>query len=322
VDLKPSESGLVNLAQGKTATASYTTTTPASQATSPANAVDGFTISGIPVTSGSYVGTDPIWGDNGSPNAQDWLQVDLGKPTRFDQVKLYFFSNKAWGASGSTYKEPASYSIQYFDGTNWVDVPSQAKSPAVPGPNYNVVTFPAVTAQLMRVMVTKQTTPARAVGIKEMQVFDSGSQVQSPPQPVGGTVPATLSLTLGNPASFGPFIPGVAQDYSASTTANVISTAGDAALSVTDPSTTAPGHLVNGSFSLPQPLQVRARNATYPDAAFAPLDGSPLGLLSYPAPISNDMVTVDFKQSIGANDALRTGSYSKTLTYTLSTTNP
>ena len=45
---------------------------------------------------------------------------------------------------------------------------------------------------------------------------------------VGGTVPATLSLTLGAPASFGAFTPGVAQVYSASTSANVISTAGNA----------------------------------------------------------------------------------------------
>ena len=46
-----------NLALGKTATASFSTSSPASQATSPANAVDGYTISGSPVTSGAYVGT-------------------------------------------------------------------------------------------------------------------------------------------------------------------------------------------------------------------------------------------------------------------------
>ena len=34
---------------------------------------------------------------------------------------------------------------------------------------------------------------------------------------VGGTVPATLSLTLGTPASFGPFLPGVGKDYAAPT---------------------------------------------------------------------------------------------------------
>ena len=47
-------------------------------------------------------------------------------------------------------------------------------------------------------------------------------------------MPATLSLTLGAPASFGAFTPGVAKDYTASTTANVISTAGDAALTVVE----------------------------------------------------------------------------------------
>ena len=33
-------------------------------------------------------------------------------------------------------------------------------------------------------------------------------------------------------------------------------------------------------------------------------------------------MTIDFKQHIGATDALRTGAYSKTLTFTLSTTQP
>ena len=51
---------------------------------------------------------------------------------------------------------------------------------------------------------------------------------------------------MGAPATFGAFTPGVAQDYTASTTANVISTAGDATLSVADPSRTNTGHLVNG----------------------------------------------------------------------------
>ena len=72
-------------------------------------------------------------------------------------------------------------------------------------------------------------------------------------------MPATLALTLGRPATFGAFTPGVARDYTASTTANVVSTAGDATLSVADPSSNATGHLVNGAFSLPQALQARRR---------------------------------------------------------------
>ena len=122
--------------------------------------------------------------------------------------------------------------------------------------------------------------------------------------PIGGTVPATLTLTLGAPATFGAFTPGVARTYTASTTANVISTAGDAALTVTDPSATHTGHLVNGAFALPQPL------------------GGLGTVKTYSGPASNDSVTVQFSQAIGASDALRTGTYSKTLTFTLSTTNP
>ncbi len=77
----------------------------------------------------------------------------------------------------------------------------------------------------------------------------------------GASVPATLSLVLGTAASFGPFTPGVAKDYMASTTANVISTAGDATLSVADPSSTATGHLVNGTFSLPAAVQASGGGA-------------------------------------------------------------
>ncbi len=126
---------------------------------------------------------------------------------------------------------------------------------------------------------------------------------------VGGTVPATLALTLGTPASFGPFQPGVAKDYIASTTATVISTAGDAVLSAADPSSTSTGRLVNGTFALASPLQV----------AGLPL---PATVKTYAAPVSNDIATIDFKQPIAANEPLRTGTYAKTLTFTLSTTTP
>jgi hypothetical protein len=116
---------------------------------------------------------------------------------------------------------------------------------------------------------------------------------------VGGSVGPTLALSLGAPATFGAFTPGFAKDYTASTTATVISTAGDATLSVSDP-----GHLTNGAFSLPSPLQVTITPSTWS------------------APVSNATVAIGFAQHIDANDALRTGSYSKTLTFTLSTTTP
>jgi hypothetical protein len=100
----------------------------------------------------------------------------------------------------------------------------------------------------------------------------------------------------------------------------VISTAGDATLSVADPSSNATGHLVNGAFSLPQPLQASGTTG----GPYAPVGGSsaPTTLKTWNGPTSNDSSTVGFKQTIGERDALRTGTYAKTLTFTLSTTNP
>ena len=133
---------------------------------------------------------------------------------------------------------------------------------------------------------------------------------------VGGNVPATLALTLGTLPAFSAFAPGVARDYNTTGTATVLSTAGDATLSVADPSSTNTGHLVNGAFFLPQKLQAGT------GTVLAPVGGSsaPTLLRMWSAPTSNEAVTINFRQSIGANDALRTGAYSKTLTFALSTT--
>jgi hypothetical protein len=116
---------------------------------------------------------------------------------------------------------------------------------------------------------------------------------------IGGNVPATLSLTLGPAAGFGPLTAGIGKDYTAQTSASVISTAGNAALTFSDP-----GHMTNGAFALPQPLVVELSKSAWTN------------------PVSNDPVTITFKQRVNANDALRTGSYSKTVTFTLSTTQP
>jgi hypothetical protein len=135
---------------------------------------------------------------------------------------------------------------------------------------------------------------------------------------VSGTVPATLAVTLGAPATFAPFVPGVAKEYTAGTTATVVSSAGDAALSVADANATATGHLVNGAFSLPSALQAGV-GTTFADVGSSAV---PTVLKTWSAPTANEVVPVAFKQAISATDALRTGSYGKTLTFTLSTTTP
>ena len=90
----------------------------------------------------------------------------------------------------------------------------------------------------------------------------------------------------------------------------MISTAGDAALSVADPSSN-PGHLVNGAFSLPQPLQAASERV---------VGNGPTLELAPDVQRGGDGRRSSSRST--ANDALRTGAYSKTLTFTLSTTTP
>ena len=119
---------------------------------------------------------------------------------------------------------------------------------AAPNTGSARVVLPNVTAAAARFKV-------EAVG---NVFFDISHQafaiVPAPTTTVSGTVPATLALSLGASSPLGPFVPGATKDYDASSTANVTSTAGDAALSVSDPDTSHPGHLVNGGFFLPSAL--------------------------------------------------------------------
>jgi enterochelin esterase-like enzyme len=185
-----------------------------------------------------------------------------------------------------------------------VSVKPATDEPAVPT---GTVTVGSINAPLLNGMATIPVTSAAGAVTASYSgdtLYNSSTgsatyAATSTDANVSGSVPATLALSLAGPASFGAFTPGVAKDYVAATTASVTSTAGDAALSVSDP-----GHLANGAFTLPQPLQVTFSKA------------------SWTGPASNDAVTVNFAQHVNATDALRTGAYSRTLTFTLSTTTP
>ncbi len=162
---------------------------------------------------------------------------------------------------------------------------------------------------------------AAAKNVAPAERFNAQSQDEivfrdAPPvtTPVGGTVAPTLSLTLAGQPSFGAFTPGVARDYNATTSATVTSSAGNAALIVLDPSSFHTNKLVNGSYALANELQVRNSAGTF--------QTMPAGLKFWGAPTAAESVPIAFRQSITANEPLRTGNYSKTLTFTLSTTEP
>ena len=145
---EPRRRAAANLALGKTATASFTTTSPAAQATSPANAVDGFTISGLPVTSGAYVGTNPIWGDPARRTRQDWLQVDLGAPTHVQHREALLLQQQGVRLGRQHLPRAARVPVQYFNGTSWQTRPARSSRRARRRPTTTGSTSRPVTAQL------------------------------------------------------------------------------------------------------------------------------------------------------------------------------
>ncbi|MGW6929197.1 discoidin domain-containing protein [Lentzea sp. NPDC054927] len=120
-----------NLAQGPSA--SYT-----ASGTSVGAAVDGFPIN------------DPIWGSSGSPNATDWFELNLGQQRSVSEARLYFRDDRA----GNRYRAPASYQVQYWNGSGWADVAGQVRTPATPRANYNLAQFTPVSTQRLRVQMT------------------------------------------------------------------------------------------------------------------------------------------------------------------------
>jgi PKD repeat protein len=210
-DITRETGGAENLAEGKPVQASFTTSSPASRATSPEFAVDGFTVSGLPAFAGGtnfsrpgYVSPNTIWGMEGSPNSEDWLEVDLGGPQQIDNIKLYFYSDKDYdpqqNSDGDTYREPLIYRLQYHDGSDWVNIWGHRSSDR-PMPNYNEVAFPRLTTDRVRVVVTPQ--DGYGVGLKEIQVFNTGIDVEplTNPQvfafgsPTSGIEPLTVQFT-------------------------------------------------------------------------------------------------------------------------------
>ncbi|MDI1461390.1 discoidin domain-containing protein [Catellatospora sp. KI3] len=163
---------LTNLATGATVTASYT-----GSGTSTGSAVDGFPTN------------EPFWGAGGSANSQDWLELNMGTAKTFNEVRLYFKDSRP---ASATYRAPSSYDVQYYNGSAWVSVAGQAKTPSTPKGNYNLVTFPAVTAQRVRVLATNAS--GAKTGLTEIKIFNRGG-VQPP-------VSTNLALTATPSCSY------------------------------------------------------------------------------------------------------------------------
>ncbi|MFI1337528.1 discoidin domain-containing protein [Streptomyces sp. NPDC020845] len=149
-----------NLASGATVSASYT-----GSGSNVSGAVDG------------YPTNEPFWGAGGSPNSQDWYELNFGTTRTLNEVRLHFKDSRP---ASATYRAPSAYTIQYYNGSSWVDAPGQTKTPAAPQANYNVVRFPSLSAQRIRVLATNAS--GAKTGLTEVKVYNrSGGPGARPP---------------------------------------------------------------------------------------------------------------------------------------------
>jgi hypothetical protein len=104
------------------------------------------------------------WTSYESPNATDWLEIDFGEEKTVGRIELAIYDD------GGGVQAPASYTVQYHDGTRWRDAAGQKKVPELPaGGQWNEVRFDKVKTTRVRVVFTHR-GKARS-GVSEMFVW-------------------------------------------------------------------------------------------------------------------------------------------------------
>lgn len=87
------------------------------------------------------------WTAYNSPNASDWAEYDFGSDCTFSSAKLYVYNDNGGVQS------PASYDIQYWNGSGWVSVSDLSITPSQPETGLNTATFSAVTSSKFRIVL-------------------------------------------------------------------------------------------------------------------------------------------------------------------------
>jgi hypothetical protein len=119
-------------------------TTPSATHTSPADdvwrGIDGIVWrEGIP--------ENTRWTSYGTSTPSDTYGLDFKRQVTIDGVELCFYDD------GGGVRVPASYDLQYYDGTSWLTGPKQTRTPSQPAPNaFTLVSFAPLAASQLRVV--------------------------------------------------------------------------------------------------------------------------------------------------------------------------
>ena len=121
------------------------------------------------------------WTTAGSGRPTDTAEIDFGMPRRIDLVRLAFLDD------GGDLTVPASYALEFHDGTGWREIPGQQRSPAAPtGHLFTAVRFPA--REIGRLRLVLNHAPGKAAGLSEIEAWGDGSLPYVPPPPKPGNL--------------------------------------------------------------------------------------------------------------------------------------
>ncbi len=119
------------------------------------------------------------WTFEGSPNARDWVMIDLGSRRRLHELKLYLLDD------GEKVVPPERVELEYHDGAAWKPLEEERRPPCEPvGRRANTITFKEIAAAKFRVTFTH--AKGGRTGLSEIEAWGGGALPVKPPSfPIG-----------------------------------------------------------------------------------------------------------------------------------------
>ncbi len=104
------------------------------------------------------------WTSYGSPNEQDWLEVDFGQPKTVSRVVLHIYDDRGG------VQPPMEFIVQTWTDQAWQNVDVTSRTPDKPtGSMANTVTFAPVSTSKLRVLFIHD-GGARS-GVTELEIW-------------------------------------------------------------------------------------------------------------------------------------------------------
>lgn len=104
------------------------------------------------------------WTTYGSPNKEEWIEIDFGEPKSLSRLELAFYDDS------HGVKAPQEFEIEMWKGDNWQSIGGATKSPLKPqGGAINTVTFPS--ASIAKVRLRFKPQDHVAIGLTEIMAW-------------------------------------------------------------------------------------------------------------------------------------------------------